>query len=273
MGAAAKLTLHRAYTRCRYGQMHYREAGPHSPTAPTLVLLHQNPSSSYEYELLMEALATDRRVIAFDTPGYGMSDAPPAPLDMADYAASFSDAIDNLGIEGTIDVYGFHTGALLTIELALLRSDKVRRIALTGIPMYPPDKRADLLKQAKDRPENDEAGTVILSMLSRLWNYVVVQRDKRVSLERSIRAFADKAWVLDRASWAYQGVWSYDYTRLPRLTTPSLLVQPDEQLLEASLAAAKLIPNITIRRLPDLNRDIFEFAQEKIAHELHHFFN
>ncbi len=265
--------ISRAYTRCRYGQMHYREAAPENPTAPTLILLHQNPSSSYEYELLMKAVSKDRRVIAFDTPGYGMSDAPPAPLDMAAYAASFSDAIDNLQVEGKIDVYGFHTGTLLAIELALLRRDKVGRIALTGIPMYPPAKRADLLRQIKEGPENDEQGTVTLSMLARLWDYVVVQRDKRVSLDRAIRAFADKAWVLDRSSWAYRGVWSYDYARLPGLNIPSLLLQPDEQLREASLAAAALIPDITIRHLPDLNRDIFEFAQEQIAHELCHFFN
>ncbi|ATW03381.1 alpha/beta fold hydrolase [Sphingorhabdus sp. YGSMI21] len=267
------MKVQRAYTQCRYGQMHYREAAPEGPSAPTLILLHQNPSSSYEYELLMEALATDRRVIAFDTPGYGMSDPPPAPLDMAGYAAAFSDAIDALAIAGPIDVYGFHTGSLLTIELALLRSDKVARVAMTGIPMYPEEKRAELLRNAVETPANDDEGTAILSMLPRLWDYVVGQRDRRVPLERAIRSFADKAWMLDRSSWAYRGVWSYDYTRITGLTLPALLLQPDEQLREASLEAAALIPGITICHMSDLNRDIFEFAQERIANELRLFFD
>jgi pimeloyl-ACP methyl ester carboxylesterase len=65
--------------------MHYRQAGPHDASAPTLILLHQNPSSSYEYEALIAATAADRRVIAFDTPGYGsrgpsiFMDSTPAP--------------------------------------------------------------------------------------------------------------------------------------------------------------------------------------------------
>ncbi|MFK7841610.1 MAG: alpha/beta fold hydrolase [Sphingorhabdus sp.] len=253
--------------------MHYRFAGPDKPVKPALVLLHQNPSSSFEYEQLMAAVATDRLVYAFDTPGYGMSDAPPEPLHMTGYAASFSDAIDALAIIGPVDVYGFHTGALLAVELALLRSDKIGRVALTGIPMYPPEKRAELLAQAKDGPAPDEKGVATLSLLSRLWDYIVVQRDPRAPFDRAMRSFADKAMVLDRASWAYQGVWSYDYARLSALKLPTLLLQPDEQLRDASLAAAKLITNIKVRELPDLDRDIFEFAQERIAHELHNFFD
>ncbi|MEO9599404.1 alpha/beta fold hydrolase [Parasphingorhabdus sp.] len=253
--------------------MHYRFAGPDQPAKPVLVLLHQNPSSSFEYEQLMAAVATDRQVFAFDTPGYGMSDAPPEPLDMAGYAASFSDAIDALNIDGPIDVYGFHTGALLAIELALLRSEKVGRLALTGIPMYPPEKRAELLAQAKDGPAPNESGEVTLSLLTRLWDYIVIQRDARVPLDRAMRSFADKAMALDRASWAYLGVWSYDYSRLDALKLPTILLQPDEQLRDASLAAARLISNIKIHEFPDLDRDIFEFAQERIANELHKFFD
>jgi pimeloyl-ACP methyl ester carboxylesterase len=49
------MPIRRAYTTCRYGQMHYREAGP--ADGPVLVLLHQNPSSSWEYEPLIAALA------------------------------------------------------------------------------------------------------------------------------------------------------------------------------------------------------------------------
>jgi pimeloyl-ACP methyl ester carboxylesterase len=54
----------------------YREGGPHD--APTLVLLHGNPSSSIMYEKVMEQLiATSHlHVIAMDYPSFGYSDAP-----------------------------------------------------------------------------------------------------------------------------------------------------------------------------------------------------
>ncbi len=263
--------IRRGYTSCRFGHLHYREAGEPVEGQPTLVLLHQNPSSSWEYEKLMEALAPHRHVIAFDTPGYGMSDTPPSPPGMAGYAEAFSDGLDALGLEGEVDLYGFHTGTLLAIELALLRRDKVRRIGLTGIPMYPEEPRAQRLKAAQETPEPDESGEVVLGLLKMLWDYIVVNRDKRVPLDRAVLAFSDKTYALERMHYAYLGVWSYDYSRLPELTQPVLLIQPHEDLLEVSLEAAKLIPNATVVELPDLDREIFEIAPERIAHELHNF--
>jgi pimeloyl-ACP methyl ester carboxylesterase len=265
------VTIQRAYTACRYGQMHYRTAGKDT-ARPALVLLHQNPSSSYEYEALIEACAHDRRVIAFDTPGYGMSDAPPAPPGMAGYAAAFSDALDALGMKGPLDCYGFHTGTLLTIELAILRPDLVRRIALTGIPMYPPEDCERKLAEARSYPEPDEDGEVIRALLANLWTYVVSNRDARVPLDKATRNFADKARVLHRFTWAYQGVWSYDYARLPLATQPALLLQPAEDIAGISREAAKLLRNCAVADLPDLDRDIFDVAPERIADALRTFF-
>ncbi|HWU03848.1 MAG TPA: alpha/beta fold hydrolase [Novosphingobium sp.] len=273
------MTILRAYTQCRYGQMHYREAGPALPAAEgeqaprTLVMLHQNPSSSFEYEPLIACMAKDRRVIAFDTPGHGMSDAPPAPPGIAGYAAAFSDALDELQVSGPIDLYGFHTGSLLAIELALARPDLVGRLAVTGIPMYAPEKRAEKLAEAENFPPADEQGEVILGLLRNLWAYVVGGRAAGVPLDRAIRQFADKAYILDRFTWAYRGVWAYDYARLTRLSQPVLVLQPHEALLEQSRKAAKLMPHAQLRELPELDRDIFELAPDQLAEELRAFFD
>jgi pimeloyl-ACP methyl ester carboxylesterase len=53
----------------------YREAG--SPAAPTLLLLHGFPSSSFYFRNLIPLLADNYHVIAPDYPGFGHSDAPP----------------------------------------------------------------------------------------------------------------------------------------------------------------------------------------------------
>jgi pimeloyl-ACP methyl ester carboxylesterase len=45
---------------------------------PVLVLVHGFPTSSYDYRRLMELLAERFRCIAFDFPGYGLSDKPEA---------------------------------------------------------------------------------------------------------------------------------------------------------------------------------------------------
>jgi len=268
--------IKRGYTRCRFGQMHYREAGVARPGTPTLVLLHQNPSSGWEYEPLMQALAPWRHVIALDTPGYGMSDKPPAPLTVDGYAKAFADALAHLEGEGVIagqvDLYGFHSGTLLAIDLAIILPDKVRRLGLTGIPMYPPEQRAQRLEAARGTSGPDEEGEVALGLLTQLWDYIVVQRDKRVLLDRAMLTFSDKTFALERMHWMYLAVWAYDYSRLARLHQPVLLLQPHEQLLQPSLDAAKLIADVTIRELSDLDREIFDIAPERLADELHDFF-
>lgn len=270
--------IRRGYTACRFGHLHYRTAGPDDETIasgisagqPAIVLLHQNPSSSFEYEPLIRSLATTHRVYAFDTPGHGMSDAPPAPAGMAGYAAAFSDALDALGLE-TVDLYGFHTGTLLAAELAILRPEKVRRTVMTGIPMYDAPTRARKLAEAKAFPAPDDDGKVILGLLQRLWTYVVTSRDSRVPLAKAVLNFADKAAVLDRSTWAYKGVWGWDFARLSLVPCPVLVLQPAEDLRAVSLKAAQVIPNAVVRELPDLDRDIFDIAPEILAHEIRTF--
>lgn len=270
----ARTIVGRGYTRCRYGQLHYLQGLPDAstPRRPTLILLHQNPSSSMEYEPLLREMCQDRQVIAFDTPGYGMSDRPPAPLSISDYAAAFSDGIDALQLTGPLDAFGFHTGTLLTIELALRRPDSVARVALSGIPMRTPEERAERLSKVRATPGPTEDGAGILATSTALWNFVVTQRDPRLSLDRAVDLYAEKNRTLHRGWWAYDGVWSYDYERLRRLHQPTLIVQPQEPLLEASRAAAALISNSSFVELPGLERDALDLGVAAFAGALRAFF-
>lgn len=264
----------RGYTTCRYGQLHFLEGAPPpgAERAPTVILLHQNPSSSMEYEPLLGAMCVDRRVIAFDTPGYGMSDRPAAPLSIAGYAAAFSDGLDALGVKGALDVFGFHTGSLLAIELALLRPDRVARVALSGIPMREPEVRAARLAAARSGPLPTDDGAALLAQSAALWRYVVTQRSAGVPLERAVAVFAEKNRTLQHGWWAYEGVWSYDYERLRMLRQPTLVVQPDDDLLDATRRAAALIAGAELRLLQELPRDALEIGARAFASALRDFF-
>lgn len=253
--------IRRGYTDCRIGQLHYLEAVPHGPvTAPPLVLLHQNPSSSDEYRHLAAAMATDRRVIAFDTPGYGMSDAPAAPLSIAGYAACFHHGQTALGLGDTrTDLFGFHTGTLLAIELARALGDHAGRLVLAGIPYRSAVERQARLDQIHAVAGPTEDGAAIFDRLRWLWDFVVRQRHADVPIERAAAIFAERAKPLHRYWWAYEGVWTYPIEeRLAAHATPTLVLLPDEMLHDQSVAAAALIPGARTLALPQLTRDIFE---------------
>jgi pimeloyl-ACP methyl ester carboxylesterase len=249
----------RGYTRCRFGQLHHRTAGA---GGIPLVLLHQTPSSSADFIPLMHELASDRRVIAFDTPGFGMSDPPPAPLSLPDYAAAFADALDDLAL-AQVDVLGYHTGAYLAVELALARPDRVRRLILSGIPFRPAAERAARLTAAAP-PDTSEDG--IFSFLRNLWTFSVAARDPSVSLDRAITLFTERTRAMHRAAWPYEGVWRFDAeSRFAALTQPVLVLQPHDPLFSAWRTPVALIADATVLEFPYLTRDVFDAGAVELA--------
>jgi pimeloyl-ACP methyl ester carboxylesterase len=78
----------------------YREAG--NASSPTIVLLHGFPSSSREFDGLIPLLATRYHVVAPDLPGFGHSEAPPAPAYTYTFdrlACSIDHLLEQLGID------------------------------------------------------------------------------------------------------------------------------------------------------------------------------
>ncbi|BBY13492.1 alpha/beta fold hydrolase [Mycobacterium marseillense] len=67
--------VHHRYATVDGHRLFYREAG--DPSAPSVLLLHGFPTSSYMFRDLIPALADRYHVIAPDHLGFGLSDAPP----------------------------------------------------------------------------------------------------------------------------------------------------------------------------------------------------
>jgi pimeloyl-ACP methyl ester carboxylesterase len=74
--------VHHRFACVEGRQLFYRESGP--PGAPTVVLLHGFPTSSFMYRNLIPLLADSYHVIAPDYLGFGFSDAP--SVDDFDYS-------------------------------------------------------------------------------------------------------------------------------------------------------------------------------------------
>ena len=266
---AQDIIYKKGYVDGPYGQIHYHSAWPASGEGAKtpLVFFHQNPKSAEEYRPVVERVGRSRLAIAFDTPGYGESDRPDAPINMAEIAGAMAAALEALGYgdggKGKVDVFGFHTGVFIASELAVLRPDLVRRVVMSGIAYYPQEYRDERLASLPKGRPLPEDGTFVLAR----WHTIVVKRAEGVSLERASKIFLEDIHSLDKSWYAYDAVWTYKpEDQFPKLIQPVLVLQPHELLTEATLKAHKqLLPGSDLIELPEITDDVFDTGGEEIA--------
>jgi pimeloyl-ACP methyl ester carboxylesterase len=128
--------IRKAYVDTGHGQMHCRMVdGPHAESP--VVLFHRTPVTSASFDRLMQHLAGWRRLIAFDTPGFGQSFVPPADAPMDMFTDAFVNALDGLGARNW-HLVGHHTGAHFATELAVRYSACALSLMIDGA-MAPSD--------------------------------------------------------------------------------------------------------------------------------------
>ncbi len=139
--------VERGFVRIDAGRIHYRFTPPPQSAAKTpLLMAHGGPGSSAGLEPLIQSLGADRQVIAPDMMGNGESDPPPDGVaSIAFYAACLNEVATRLGLE-TLDLYGHHTGAQVVCEFALAYPERVERIVLDGVGLFPDALRAEFLE-------------------------------------------------------------------------------------------------------------------------------
>lgn len=249
--------MRRAYVNAGWGQVHYRESG----TGPTLACLHATAYSGRSLAPLMPHLAS-RRVVAVDTPGYGGSDGPPEPVAFEAYATAIADALERIAPDAPVDLFGYHTGALIATEIAAQRPFLVRRMVLIGVPFFEGAER-DLWRRKLVHP------TVLTAELEQFrgrWDYFVTDRADGVSPERALENFVDEIFVYPREWWAHAALFDYDAApRLPMVRCPVLVINPVTPLAEFSRAAAAAIPGALLREMPDVSGAPFDTAARPVA--------
>lgn len=125
-----KITRH--YLDVNGRRVHYRKCG----SGPTLILVHQSPRSSYEYEKLMLKWGKFFTCIAPDSPGYGQSE----PLSIAlpkidDFGNGLIEFLDQLEVK-TVAVYGFHSGGAIAMNAHVRNPGRFTALACGGYPIW-----------------------------------------------------------------------------------------------------------------------------------------
>lgn len=269
------VSFERSYVNHNWGQIHVLTSQPRVPDNPVpLVCFAPNPYSGNYYRLFMEALGSDRTMLALDYPGIGQSDNYPGELDMGTLADIMADSLTSLGWGpdggGPVDLCGYHTGTMLATELAVTHPELVRRIVLMGIPYYDAagrQERFDRLGQVKPWPDSFAA-------VAQDWIFAVEMRNDKVSLERAYGNYLESAGAWQGKARIYGAVFQYPAEeRAPLLTQPTLVLNPHGNLKEPSRAFAEMIDGATLIELPDLKYGIFDASPDVLASHARPFLN
>nr|WP_281367511.1 alpha/beta hydrolase [Sphingomonas chungangi] len=229
-----------------------------------MICLHATAYSSRTFEPLMEKLAGRRQLIALDTPGYGQSDAPPTPIALADYARAMLEAVV-AAAASPVDLLGYHTGAYIAAEAAILAPGVVRNLVMIGIPYF---EALDPVAWRSRLCHRHELGGE-LAQFSERWDYLVASRDPVIPLGRAFANFRDELAAWPNGSWAHEAMFDWDAdARLPMVPVPTLILNPQGHLAEPSRQAAALIPDHAIEELPGLSPAIFDAGSERVAAKL-----
>ena len=118
------------FVETRMGRIHCLEAG----SGPPLILLHSNGASAHEYEFVMAALAQKYRVIAWDMPGQGDSDAPTRFYSAHDFSDAVIALMDAMGI-ASASVGGSSVGGSIAIALGARHAARMDRVFIIEYPV------------------------------------------------------------------------------------------------------------------------------------------
>nr|MDT0661243.1 alpha/beta fold hydrolase [Micromonospora sp. DSM 115978] len=218
-------TARRGYLDLPWGQVHLRHGG--KPDQPALLVLHQSPLSSATYDAVIGPLA-DRgvRTIAVDTPGFGMSDPPPRPWSIPEYAAAVWQIADALDLTAPY-LLGQHTGAVIAAEAALLAPERVAGLILHGLPLYDDAERVQ--KRASYAPgyRPDRDGSHLRVIWDRVYGLY-----PRLTPAEADRQVAEYLMTGPDYATAYRAVFAHHLDTAALRAVPTVLLHGGDDLVD-----------------------------------------
>ncbi len=251
----------RAFGTYEHGQMHFRMAKPEEPVHAPLLCMHMSPSSGRIYTRLLSHLGTDRVGLAVDTPGFGETDVPSHPLEIADFAKANFGLLDQLGLTDAVDVMGYHTGALTASEMALHQPERVRRIILIFAPVFTETELEQNRTNYAHQETKEDGGHLV-----DLWKALRFWGDKTQTLESTMEHYAEHIRGGENSWWGHRAAFNCKLQEtLPELAQPILVLNTEDDLHEQSLRAEPLMQNGRIHELPGWAHGFLDIYTEQVA--------
>jgi pimeloyl-ACP methyl ester carboxylesterase len=235
----------------------YRDTG--EGAVPLVLFQHFRGNLDNWYPSLIDALATTRRVVAFDNTGVGLSTGSTPHLieQMAHDAIAFITAMEF----NQVDILGFSIGSFIAQQIALIRPALVRRLILAssaprgavGMHGWAPD-----VIGAVGRPEANPEGYLDVFFARSSSSRQAGQEVLRGIYARTEDRDKPTTWATREAQYDAVCTWGIpDHSVLQRLSgidQPVFVANGDSDpmiLPHYSYLIAGLIPQATVRIYPD----------------------
>lgn len=117
------------------GRLHYLDEGPRD--APVVVCVHGNPTWSFYWRALVEALSPRYRVLVPDHLGCGLSDKPQAGFDyrLASHIDNLRRVLDGAGV-GTASLVVHDWGGAIGMGVATAETDRFESLVVTNTAAF-----------------------------------------------------------------------------------------------------------------------------------------
>ena len=238
--------MKKGYIDVPEGQIHYRTEGSGEP----LILLHQAPLSSAEFNDVIPILSRHYWVIAPDMLGHGNSDDPPREYEVEDFTRSAIQFMEAIGIEEAI-LAGNHTGSALALSIAVNYPERVKKLVLSGETLTSPEEIHAFLEMIKAKPmSRDLPMTEDGSFLVEAWERykgLAPGSEPAVRFKAFIIGLAARVRPYDVHFAVFR--WMEMENRLPQVKCPVLIFSGDKDLFfsrERMESAKNSIPNCEI---------------------------
>ncbi len=257
--------IRRLYVDGTFGQIHVRIASPiGAASRPPLYCLHQSPKSSLEFEDFMKHASSDRIVVSFDYPKYGMSDGPKteAEVSIRVYAEAAFQVADTLGHD-YIDLFGNHTGGKVAVEMALMRPQAIHAITMISAAIFTQEERKSFEDLFTPIPLDAEGTRHKVN-----WQRIIERHTDNVSLETLDRSFYMTMMAGEAYEWGHTAAFAYDTLfneGLKKLDQRITIFNPTDDLTFCTQRASKFLKNGEVVEKPEWSHNLLAAFPEDIA--------
>ena len=248
----------RSYLDNTAGQLHVWQWQGSQSALPPIVCLPPVPYGGRFFDSFAQAYGGP--VWSADLPGYGFSDALVHPPTVGGYTDAMTTLLNTPG--QPFWLVGFHSGALVAMEMANRHPEQVSGLVLVDVPVFSGPDMADLRASLTKPPAYLEQE----DPFNGLFKAMVADRLDKVAYPRALDLFFDFVGAGETRNAGYHAAAHFEAEpAATKVAQPVLVIATHSSLREGTLQVADWLPHATLVERDDITMPAFELGAEAIA--------